>query len=267
MLKDITIGQHIKGDSLIHKLDPRSKITAVFLIMIGLFLMKTPITALVVYTVSFAILFLSEIPLKRYLRGLKPLWFILVFTGLMQLFFVPGEVLFSYGVVKITLEGIYMAFYMCSRLILLVMVTSVLTLTTTPIDLTNGIEAILKPFEKFGVPAHALAMMMSIALRFIPTLIDETDKIIKAQSARGADFESGNIIQRAKALLPILVPLFLSALKRADDLALAMEARCYRGGEGRTKMNALIFKRNDYLAIGFSALFLVGMLVLWVLKV
>lgn len=159
-----------------------------------------------------------------------------------------------------------MAFYMCSRLILIVMVTSVLTLTTTPIDLTNGIEAILKPFEKIGVPAHALAMMMSIALRFIPTLIDETDKIIKAQSARGADFESGNLVQRAKALLPILVPLFLSALKRADDLALAMEARCYRGGEGRTRLNVLIYKRRDYLAVGSSLLFLLVMLYLWVCK-
>lgn len=266
MIKDITIGQYIKGNSFIHKLDPRSKITAVFLIMIGLFLAKTPLTALIIYFTSFGIMALSEIPIKRYIKGIKPLWFILVFTGVMQLFFTPGEIIFSYGFLKVTEEGLAMAFYMCSRLILIVMVTSVLTLTTTPIDLTNGIEAILKPFEKIGVPAHALAMMMSIALRFIPTLIDETDKIIKAQSARGADFESGNLVQRAKALLPILVPLFLSALKRADDLALAMEARCYRGGEGRTRLNVLTFDRKDYLAVGFSVAFLFLMIYLWMFK-
>lgn len=267
MIKDITIGQFIKGDSFIHRLDPRSKITAVFLIMVGLFLAKSPVTITVVYSVSFFIMFLSQVPIKRYLKGIKPLWFILLFTGLMQLFFVPGEVLWSYGVFKITHEGVAMAFYMCSRLMLLVMVTSVLTLTTTPIDLTNGIEAILKPFEKVGVPAHALAMMMSIALRFIPTLIDETEKIIKAQSARGADFESGNLVTRAKALLPILVPLFLSALKRADDLALAMEARCYRGGEGRTKLNALVFYFRDYFSIAFAGLFLGVMIILWVMGI
>lgn len=265
MLKDITIGQYIKGDSIIHKLDPRTKITAIFLYIVGLFLAKTALTFAVAYGVAVVFLLMSKISIKTYLRGLKPLWFIIVFTAVMQLLFIPGEVLWSWWVLKVTYEGIIMAIFMCSRLVLLVVVTSVLTLTTTPIELTNGIEAILKPFEKVGVPAHALAMMMSIALRFIPTLVDETDKIIKAQSARGADFESGNLIARAKALLPILVPLFLSALKRADDLALAMEARCYRGGEGRTKMNALVFKRNDAIFMVFSALFLMVMLVLWVL--
>ena len=182
----------------------------------------------------------------------------------MQILFIKdGTMLLEWHFLKITDQGLILAFFMCSRLILLVLVTSILTLTTTPITLTNAIESMLKPFEKIGVPAQELAMMMSIALRFVPTLIDETDKIIKAQSARGADFESGNVMSRAKALLPILVPLFISALKRADELALAMEARCYRGGEGRTKLKALVFAKKDYLTMALSFLVLVGMTTLW----
>lgn len=256
MLKDITIGQYIEGDSFIHRLDPRAKITAIFFYMVGLFLANNYLAFAGVYGISLVLLLLSQVPLKIYIKGIKPLWFILVFTGVMQIFMTPGHVLFQWKFFHVTAEGLDMAFFMCSRLILLVMVTSVLTLTTTPISLTNGIESILKPFEKIGVPAHALAMMMTIALRFIPTLIDETDKIIKAQTARGADFESGNIIARAKALLPILVPLFLSALKRADELALAMEARCYHGGEGRTRLRELVFRPQDGVMIALSLVFI-----------
>lgn len=264
MLKDITIGQYYEGNSFVHQLDPRSKITAIFFFMVGLFMAKTFLTFFCAYTISFAMLLISRVPMKLYLKGLKPLWFIIVFTALMQILFIKdGTMLFEWHFLKITDQGLILAFFMCSRLILLVLVTSILTLTTTPITLTNGIESMLKPFEKIGVPAHELAMMMSIALRFVPTLIDETDKIIKAQSARGADFESGNVMSRAKALLPILVPLFISALKRADELALAMEARCYRGGEGRTKLKALVFAKKDYLTMVLSFFVLVGMTTLW----
>lgn len=206
--------------------------------------------------VSVFIVLISQVPIKFFLKGLKPMVFIVVLTVVLQMFMTPGEVLWQWGFLRLTREGIRQAIFMGTRLVLLVGITSVLTLTTTPIALTDGIEQLLKPLSKIGVPAHELAMMMTIALRFIPTLIEETDKIMKAQAARGADFESGNLLQRAKALIPLLVPLFLSAFKRADELAMAMEARCYRGGENRTRMKQLRYTYRDAVAVSVMALVL-----------
>lgn len=255
MLGDITIGQYVEGDSLLHRLDPRTKILGTLLFMIGLFCAKTAAGFLLVFAFSALIIGLSRVPLRFYIKGLKPLIFIAVFTAVIQMTLTPGDYLIHYGFFHISREGIRLAFFMCSRLILLVLITSVLTLTTTPVALTDALETLLKPFQKIGVPAHELAMMMTIALRFIPTLLEETDKIMKAQTARGADFESGGLIRRAKALLPILVPLFLSSIKRADELALAMEARCYHGSEGRTRMRALRYARRDGIVLSVLVLF------------
>lgn len=257
MLSDITIGQYVKGDSLLHRLDPRTKIIGVFLLMTALFSVNNARGFGLVAGFIVFVLLLSRVPLKFYLKGLKPLVIIVIFTALMQMLLTPGEIIWSWSVFKITWEGVRLAFFMCSRLIFLVLITSVLTLTTTPIALTDAIETLLNPLKPIGVPAHELAMMMTIALRFIPTLIEETEKIIKAQTARGADFESGNLLNRAKALLPILVPLFLSAFKRADELAIAMEARCYHGGEGRTRLHELMYTRKDVTVLVFLVLFTV----------
>ena len=243
MLKDITIGQYISGHSFLHKMDPRGKIIAVMLYMIALFVINNSMGYWSMIAVSIFIVLISQVPIKFFLKGLKPMIFIVVLTVVLQMFMTPGEVLWQWGFLRLTREGIRQAIFMGTRLVLLVGITSVLTLTTTPIALTDGIEQLLKPLSKIGVPAHELAMMMTIALRFIPTLIEETDKIMKAQAARGADFESGNLLQRAKALIPLLVPLFLSAFKRADELAMAMEARCYPGGENRTRMKQLRYQR------------------------
>lgn len=257
MLKDITIGQYISGHSFLHKMDPRSKIVAVMLYMIALFVINNGVGYGFIIGLSIFIVLISQVPLRFFLKGLKPMVFIVVLTVVLQMFMTPGDVLWQWGFLRLTREGIRQALFMGTRLILLVGITSVLTLTTTPISLTDGIEQLLKPLSKIGLPAHELAMMMTIALRFIPTLIEETDKIMKAQAARGADFESGNLLQRAKALIPLLVPLFLSAFKRADELAMAMEARCYRGGEGRTRMKQLHYTYRDYLAMVAMALVLV----------
>lgn len=258
MLKDITIGQYISGHSFLHKMDPRGKIIAVMLYMIALFVINNGIGYWSMLAVSIFIVLISQVPLKFFLKGLKPMVFIVVLTVVLQMFMTPGEVLWQWGFLRLTREGIRQAVFMGTRLVLLVGITSVLTLTTTPIALTDGIEQLLKPLSKIGVPAHELAMMMTIALRFIPTLIEETDKIMKAQAARGADFESGNLLQRAKALIPLLVPLFLSAFKRADELAMAMEARCYRGGENRTRMKQLRYTYRDAVAMIVMTLVLVG---------
>lgn len=255
MLSDITIGQYYKAESVLHAMDPRTKIQAILLFMISLFLVNNVYGFLFTFLGILGVLILSKVPLRMYIKGIKPLWVIIVFTALMQMLLTPGTTVWAWRFLHVTEEGLLMAFFMCSRLILLVLVTSVLTLTTTPIALTDAIEQLLNPFKRFGVPAHELAMMMTIALRFIPTLIEETDKIIKAQTARGADFESGNLINRAKALLPVLVPLFLSAFKRADELAMAMEARCYHGGEGRTRLHELVYTKKDHLALGVAVLF------------
>lgn len=260
MLKDITIGQYLPGKSLIHQLDPRTKILGVLFYMIALFLINNGLGYWSMLAVSLGIVLISQIPMSFFLKGLKPLVFIVALTVILQMFMTPGEVIWQWSFLKITQEGIVQAIFMGTRLILLVSITSILTLTTTPIALTDGIEHLLKPFKKIGVPAHELAMMMTIALRFIPTLIEETDKIMKAQAARGADFESGNLMQRAKALVPLLVPLFLSAFKRADELAMAMEARCYRGGENRTRLKVLHYTRKD----GLTILVMIG-LVFWAL--
>ncbi len=253
MLKDITIGQHIPGDSLIHKLDPRIKIIITIIMIAVLFLIDTfPGFGLFLLMLA-AVTFLARLPVRRVLRGLKPVFFLVLITLFLHLFLTRGgEVIWQWRFIRIEEAGVETGFFMVSRILLLIMFTSLLTLTTSPLQLTDGIEYLLKPLARFGVPAGELAMMMTIALRFIPTLMEEADKIMKAQKARGADFESGNIIQRAKSLIPLLVPLFISAFRRADELALAMESRCYRGGTDRTRLNELEFGRRDLLALIIS---------------
>lgn len=254
MLNDITIGQYVKGHSLLHRMDPRTKIFGMLGIMVALFLINKWTGLIYAAVVVFGILALSKVPIRYYIKGIKPLLFILVFTALIQIFLTPGHIIWQWWIFHITTEGIRLAVFMCSRLILLILTTSVLTLTTTPIQLTDAVENLLSPFKRFGLPAHELAMMMTIALRFIPTLIDETDKIMKAQASRGAAFDEGGLMNRARALLPILVPLFLNAIKRADELAMAMEARCYHGGEGRTRLHDLKYESLDFKAFAVLAL-------------
>lgn len=248
MLKDITIGQYVKGDSILHRLDPRTKIFGMLAIMVALFFVNNWIGLVYAAVVVFAVLFASQVPLKFYIRGVKPLRWILLFTAAIQIFLTPGEIIWQWGILHITAEGVRLAIFMCVRLVLLVMTTSVLTLTTTPIVLTDAVENLLSPFKRIGVPAHELAMMMTIALRFIPLLADETEKIMAAQKARGAAFDEGGLMDRARALLPILVPLFLSAINRASELTMAMEARCYHGGEGRTRLHELHYENRDRVA-------------------
>ena len=248
MLKDITIGQYVKGDSILHRLDPRTKIFGMLAIMVALFFVNNWIGLVYAAVVVFAVLFASQVPLKFYIRGVKPLRWILLFTAAIQIFLTPGEIIWQWGILHITAEGVRLAIFMCVRLVLLVMTTGVLTLTTTPIVLTDAVENLLSPFKRIGVPAHELAMMMTIALRFIPLLADETEKIMAAQKARGAAFDEGGLMDRARALLPILVPLFLSAINRASELAMAMEARCYHGGEGRTRLHELHYENRDRVA-------------------
>ena len=261
MLKDITIGQHYPTNSIIHKLDSRVKLIATFIFMISLFIINKfwPYSIILLSLIS--VIKLSNIPIKYILKGLKPLRWIILFTFVLNVFFLPGDTLWSFGFMKITSQGLEQAIFMAIRLILLVVGTSLLTLTTSPMELTDGIERLLKPFEKIGMPVHELAMMMTIALRFIPTLLDETDKIMKAQMSRGADFESKNIINRAKSLVPLLVPLFVSAFRRATELATAMEARCYRGGYNRTKMKEAIMTKSDYISAIILIIYLVVIIV------
>lgn len=262
MLKDITLGQFFPGNTVIHRLDPRAKLLIVLVYIIALFLCKW----LVTYGIALAFLatavILSRIRLKALFKGLKPLLIIIVFTALINLFYTDGRVLAQLWIFRITYEGIWNAFFLVLRIMLLVAGTFLLTYTTSPIALTDGLESLLSPLKKLHFPVHELAMMMSIALRFIPTLIEETDKIISAQKARGADFETGNLFRRAKALVPILVPLFVSAFRRADELATAMECRCYHGGTGRTKMKVLVFRKRDVFALISCAIFLAGIIVL-----
>lgn len=261
MLRDITLGQYYPGESFIHKLDPRIKIISTFVYIISLFLVRDFFGfALELFFLGMIIL-ISDVPLRFILKGLKPIFLIIIFTFTVNMFMTKGEVLAEFWFLTITKEGLYNAFFMGLRLVLLIIGSSLLTLTTKPISLTDGIEKLLSPFRAIGVPAHELAMMMTIALRFIPTLLEETDKIMKAQMARGADFESGNILRRAKSLIPLLVPLFISAFRIAQDLAMAMEARCYRGGDSRTRMNAMAFHRRDFIA-GFLMLVFLGIIIL-----
>lgn len=248
MIKNITIGQYIPGNTFIHRLDPRTKILLTIVYIIALFMMQKFVSYIFVVIYLLLVMKVANIKLGYALRGLKAIFIILLLTFVLNIFVVPGEALFNIGPLTATKEGLRFGIFMVIRLMLLVIGTSLLTLTTSPIQLTDGIESLLKPFKKIGVPAHELAMMMTIALRFIPTLLEETDKIIKAQTARGADFETGNLISKAKNMVPILVPLFIMAFRRADELAIAMESRCYRGGENRTKFRQLKYKSIDLIS-------------------
>ena len=255
MLKDITLGQFFPGDSVIHRLDPRTKLLALVAYIVALFVAKSWLSYGLMLVFLVTVIAVSKIPVKSIVRGMKPLVLILVFTGILNLFFTDGEtVLVSFWVITVTLEGLLRAIFMMARILMLITGTFLLTFTTSPIALTDGLESLMGPLKVIRVPVHELSMMMCIALRFIPTLIEETDKIMCAQKARGADFETGSLLQRAKALVPILVPLFISAFRRADELATAMECRCYQGGEGRTKMKILRFKRWDMSAFGLCVL-------------
>ena len=249
-LKDITLGQYFPGSSPVHKLDPRTKLIAVLLYIIALFLASWFVSYAVMFLVLAGSVAISRVPIKSLVSGMKPVVFILVFTALLNLFYTPGEhILAQFWIFTITLEGVFQAFFMVVRILMLIAGTFLLTYTTSPIMLTDGLESLLSPLKAIKVPVHELAMMMSIALRFIPTLIEETDKIMSAQKARGADFETGNLFQKAKALVPLLVPLFISAFRRADELAVAMECRCYHGGEGRTRLRQLKYRRADWAVI------------------
>ena len=250
----ITLGQYLPVDSSVHRLDPRTKILGVLAYVVVLFLVRQYTGYLVMAGFTFALAWLGRIPIRMLIRGLRPILVILILTVLLNAFMTPGDPLYSIWILTITEQGLIQAGIMATRLLLLIMTTSMLTLTTAPIDLTDGIEYLLGPFKRVGVPAHELAMMMTIALRFIPTLLDEADRIMKAQMARGADFESGNFVQRARNMIPLLVPLFVSAFRRADDLALAMEARCYRGGEGRSRFKLLQLRGGDFVAGAFMIL-------------
>lgn len=254
MLRDITLGQYYQADSVIHRLDPRVKLVTTICFIISLFVVDNFIGYLIAGVFLAVVIKLSKVPVKYMLRGMKSIVFLLLIAVVFNLFLTPGEVVVTFWKIKITMEGIRQAVFMAIRLVFLIMGSSIMTLTTTPNNLTDGMEKLLNPLKIFKVPVHEIAMMMSIALRFIPILLEETDKIMKAQIARGADFESGNLIKKAKSLVPLLVPLFISAFRRANDLAMAMEARCYRGGEHRTKMKPLIYKKRDVLAysvVGF----------------
>lgn len=263
MLKDITLGQYFPGSSVIHRLDPRTKLIMLVVYIVALFLAKSWISYGLMLAFLIVVIRISTIPAKSILKGMKPLAMILVFTGVLNLFFTQeGAVLLDLGFATITSGGLSRAFFMVVRILMLITGTFLLTYTTSPISLTDGLESLLDPLNKLKVPVHELSMMMCIALRFIPTLIEETDKIMCAQKARGADFESGSLVDRAKALIPILVPLFISAFRRADELATAMECRCYQGGEGRTKMKQLRYSRNDLgaFAVGTALVAVVSVL-------
>ena len=261
MIRDITIGQYYPADSVIHKLDPRVKLFSTLIYVIALFCFKGVLSFAIITAALIAVIKLSKVPFKFIVKGLKAILVILVITGLFNLFLTPGDVtLWQFGVLKITDVGLTNAITMISRLVYLIIGTSLMTLTTTPNQLTDGLETALAPLNKIHVPVHAIAMMMSIALRFIPILIEETDKIMKAQMARGADFEHGNVLQKAKNMVPLLVPLFVSAFRRADDLAMAMEARCYNGGEGRTKMKPLRYNAKDRTAYILVLVFLASVI-------
>ena len=254
MLKDITLGQYFPIDSKLHRLDPRTKILMLLLDIILIFIANSAVSYGLIILFTAFIVKISKVPVKMYFKGLKPIFFVIIFTAILNIFLTDGREIYLFGhSIGITVEGVLMAVKMALRLVILIVSSCALTYTTSPMALTDGIEKLLKPLSKIGFPAHELAMMMSIAIRFIPTLIEETDKIIKAQQARGADFDTGSIFKRAKALIPMLVPLFISAFRRADELAVAMESRCYRGGDGRTKLKEIKFSKTD---LGASVVFL-----------
>ena len=262
MLKDITLGQYFAGDTVVHRLDPRAKLILVVVYIVTLFSAKWFVTYGIVLLTLAGVILASQIAPKTIIKSLKPLLFIIVLTGILNLFYTQGEPLVKIWVLTITKEGIFSAVFMVLRIVMLIAGTFMLTYTTSPIALTDGLERLLNPLKKIKVPVHELSMMMCIALRFIPTLIEETDKIMSAQKARGADFETGSLFSRAKALIPILVPLFISSFRRADELAVAMECRCYHGGDGRTRMKELHYQRNDILALVGGIVILAGVIVL-----
>lgn len=247
MIRDITIGQYYPVDSVIHRLDPRVKLAGTMLYIISLFLFDSFAGYALVVLFLLSVIKLSKVPIRFIVKGLKPIVFLLLFTVVFNIFLTPGKTIWAWWIFNVTEEGVKQAAFFGIRLILLIIGSSLMTFTTTPNGLTDGLETSLAPLKKIKVPVHEIAMMMSIALQFIPILLEETDKIMKAQSARGADFESGGLLKRAKALIPILVPLFISAFRRASDLAMAMEARCYNGGEYRTKMKPLQYVKRDYI--------------------
>lgn len=256
MIRDITLGQYYPEQSVIHRLDARTKILGTLLYIIEIFLVNSFAGFGLVILALGVLIGISKVPVRFIFKGLKAVVFIILLTFLLNLFMFDGTVLWHWKFLTITYEGLYRSCFMALRLILLIIGTSMLTLTTKPMELTDGLEKLLKPFNRFGLPSHEIALMMSIALRFIPTLLEETDKIMKAQQARGADFESGNLIQRVKNMIPILIPLFMGSFRIAQDLALAMEARCYHGGVGRTRMKEIVFSRRDGVAGVLLAVFL-----------
>lgn len=262
MIRDITIGQYYQTDSVVHRMDSRVKLVGTVIYIISLFVSGNWAAYLLAAVFLALVVRISHVPFRFLLRGMKAILFLLLLTVVFNLFLTPGTPVVSIWKIQITEEGIETALMIALRLCLLILGASVMTLTTTPNHLTDGMESLLNPLKKLHVPVHEIAMMMSIALRFIPILLEETDKIMKAQIARGADFESGNLIQRAKSMIPLLVPLFIAAFRRANDLAMAMESRCYRGGEGRTKMKPLIYRKSDYAAYVVLIAFLTAILVL-----
>ena len=263
MLKDITLGQYVPGKSFIHRLDPRTKLIMLIVYIVALFVAVSWVSYAVMLAFLIGCIAISQIPPKSIVRGMKPMVMILAFTAILNLFMTQGEtVLVHFWIITITLEGVVRAIQMMVRILMLITGTFLLTYTTSPIALTDGLESLLSPLKKIHLPVHELAMMMCIALRFIPTLIEETDKVVSAQKARGADFESGSLVERVKALVPILIPLFISAFRRADELATAMECRCYHGGEGRTKMKLLRYSRLDFEAFGAGIVLLAGVIAL-----
>jgi energy-coupling factor transport system permease protein len=262
MIRDITIGQYYPVDSLLHRLDPRVKLIGTILYIISLFAFSNYYGYIIAAAFLFTVIKISKVPLKFILKGLKAVIVLFIFTATFNLFLTPGRIIYELGFIKITIEGIITAVLMTIRLTFLILGSSLMTFTTTPNNLTDGLESLMKPLNKIKVPVHEISMMMSIALRFIPILMEETDKIMKAQMARGADFETGGLVKRAKSLIPLLVPLFVSAFRRANDLAMAMEARCYRGGEGRTKMKPLKYKGRDLAAFLVFVLYITVLVVI-----
>ena len=267
MLRDITIGQYYPVNSVLHRLDPRVKLVSTLIYIVSLFVFDSIIGYVIAAIFLASMIKLSQVPFRFMVKGLKPVVVLLCITLFFNLIFTPGEAVFSIWIITVTREGIQLAVRMGIRLVFLVIGASLMTLTTTPNQLTDGLERLLKPLNHIHVPVNEISMIMSIALRFIPILLDETDKIMKAQTARGADFESGGLVRKVKAMVPLLVPLFISAFRRANDLAMAMEARCYHGGEGRTQMKPLIYQKRDYVAYGIVWAYLAVSIVFRVLGI
>lgn len=265
-LKDITLGQYFPGHSLIHRFDPRGKIIFTVIYIVAIFLCNSLLSYGVALAVLLILIAISKVPFQSFRKGMKPVIFLVIFTALLNLFYTSdGTVLWGYGILTITVEGIWRAGFMVARILMLIACTLLLTYTTSPITLTDGLERLLRPLKKVGFPVHELSMIMSIALRFIPTLIQETDKIISAQKARGADFDTGGLVQKAKALIPILIPLFISSFRRAEELAVAMECRCYHGDDGRTSLRQLVMHGRDWGLVVFSLALCAGIVALRVL--